>query len=156
MDAVPAAFLWLGKNLTQNVTLVGEHTYFLHSNVPHDRPRASAYTTATCYSDLKSAAIYQLYLMYFFILIFIMTRCHSNTRYILSITDRTLLILKTELSDFVFTRGDYIRFNLIVNKDNFVNFETGIRIIEACWTDVKRKFRKFVRICQWLKWYNVE
>lgn len=61
-----------------------------------------------------------------------MTRCHSNTRYILSITDRTLLILKTELSDFVFTRGDYIRFNLIVNKDNFVNFETGIRIIEAC------------------------
>lgn len=64
MDAVPAAFLWLGKNLTQNVTL-GVHTYFLHSNVSHDRPRASAYTTATCYSDLKSAAIYQLYLMYF-------------------------------------------------------------------------------------------
>lgn len=51
---------------------------------------------------------------------------------IYSVHNRTLLILKTELSDFVFTRGDYIRFNLIVNKDNFVNSETGIWIIEVC------------------------
>lgn len=65
MDAVPAAFLWLGKNLTQNVTLVDVHTYFLHSNVPDDRPRASAYATATRHRDLKSAAIYQPYLTYF-------------------------------------------------------------------------------------------
>lgn len=44
MDLVPAAFIWLGKNLTQNANW-SVHTSFLHSNVPRDRPRASAYAS---------------------------------------------------------------------------------------------------------------